>query len=76
MSVQLSRIIQVCRRRLRFGAAAGALVLFCVPLLGLGWQSPGVMLTADRILHNGQIVTVDEDFRIAEALAIDPHDPG
>ncbi len=76
MSVQLSRFIQVCRRRLRFGAAAGALVLLCVPLFGLGWQSPGVMLTADRILHNGQIVTVDEDVRIAEALAIDPPDPG
>ena len=70
MSVQLSRFIQVCRRRLRFGAAACALVLLCVPLLGPGWQSPRVMLTADRILHNGQIVTVDEDFRIAEALAI------
>ena len=70
MSVQLLRFIQVCRRRLRFGAAACALVLLCVPLLGLGWQSPGVMLTADRTLHNGQIVTVDEDFRIAEALAI------
>ena len=70
MSIQLSRFIQVCRRRLRFGAAACALVLLCVPLLGLVWQSPGVMLTADRILHNGQIVTVDEDFRIVEALAI------
>ncbi len=70
MSVQRSRFTQACRRRLHVGAAACALILLAFPPVGMGWQSPATLLTADRILHNGQIVTVDEDFRIAEALAI------
>jgi len=39
-------------------AAAG-----CLP------DATGSPLVADRILHNGQIVTVDGDFRVAQALA-------
>lgn len=53
-----------CRR-------AGVAASLCFVVLGLaGSGSWGATLTADRILHTGQIVTVDGNFRIAEALAI------
>jgi len=46
-------------------------VLLGVAVLALaGSRSTGEAITADRILHNGRIVTVDSNFRIAEALAI------
>src|SRR5262245_39980646 len=46
-------------------------LLLCVAVLALaGSRSTGEAVTADRILHNGRIVTVDANFRIAEALAI------
>ena len=48
-----------------------ARILVCAVLFGLaGARSTGEALTADRIFHNGRIVTVDRNFRIAEALAI------
>ena len=48
----------------RLSAVVG---LFC-----LSACSPSVpdVLAPDRVLHNGTIVTVDEDFSIAEAVAI------
>ena len=46
-------------------------LLVCVAVLALaGSRSAGETVMADRILHNGRIVTVDANFRIAEAIAI------
>jgi len=54
-------------RRLRQVLLGTLLVAFsasgCLP------DATGSPLVADRILHNGQIVTVDGDFRVAQALA-------
>jgi hypothetical protein len=46
-------------------------LLVCVAVLALaGSRSAGEAVMADRILHNGRIVTVDANFQIAEAVAI------
>lgn len=44
-------------------------VLSSTIALGLAACGGGGAVTADRIIRNGQIVTVDDDFGIAEALA-------
>jgi len=42
-------------------------IAFLVCLVSCGQVSPE---SPELILHNGKIVTVDEDFRIAEAVSI------
>ncbi|HLJ10106.1 MAG TPA: hypothetical protein VKU82_02900, partial [Planctomycetaceae bacterium] len=39
-------------------------------ILLVGWATPAGAQDADLILHHGKIVTVDEKFTIAEALAV------
>ena len=52
-------------RSLRGAIAAGGLAV----LIGCGGGPGQVNLTPDHILHNGQIITVDDAFTVAQAIA-------
>jgi len=53
-------------------------LLLSIPLLGMGLSSaqspqnlpPEVVAYADMVLYNGQVLTVDDDFTIVEAVAV------
>lgn len=54
--------------RIKIGATRFSAALLC--LLLAGPASDPAMAQPDLILHNGKVVTVDEEFSIAEALAV------
>ena len=61
------------RKLLAAGSTAMTIRLVCVMLLGAGWlaaQQTAAQMTADLILHNGKVLTVDANFSIAQAVAI------
>ncbi len=47
-----------------------ALVLLGISILNVNAQSPLLIKYADLVLYNGQVLTVDEDFTVAEAIAV------
>src|SRR3990172_8983017 len=56
------------QRPLTKGVAAFALRLIGVVVFSAGWLA--AQQTADLILHNGKILTVDANFSMAQAVAV------